>query len=177
MQQHPDYTRQRLRQLADRIRNCIYPQTWPVDELRVSDCCDRIGYDEAKKLAYRAARIGEQFGPLWSTFWFRVKPTVPKAWRGRTVDLLWVSHSEATLWVDGKSVQGLNHETGSQECTRPDAQLLHRARGGECLAFEIEMACNKLFVYSDNWVSGFTTISPRGFRLMEEQAQNIIGCK
>lgn len=160
MQRYPDYTRQRLSQVADRLRSCIYPQTCPVDELLVSDRCDRISHDQATQLAYRPAQIGEQFGPLWATFWFRVKATVPKAWRGKTVDLLWVSHSEATLWVDGKSVQGLNHETSSQECTRPDARLLDRAQGGDRLAFQIEMACNKLFGYSANRAPGFTTISP-----------------
>ena len=86
-----------------------------------------------------------QLGPLWSTYWFRGKAQVPKEWRGQRVDLLWVSNSEATLWMKGRSMQGLNHENSWDRSTRPDATLVGRAKGGESVEFQIEMACNRLF--------------------------------
>ena len=108
MLRHPDYTRARIAATAGRLRDQIYPDVRAVDSLRISPRVDRIGWDEARELTYRAAALGEQLGPLWSTFWFDVRATVPPAWDGRRVDLLWVTHSEATLWIDGRSVQGLN---------------------------------------------------------------------
>jgi alpha-mannosidase len=146
MLRHPDYTRARLKQLADRLRKQIYPERRAVGDLVVSSACDRIPYSEARHLGYRPAKLGAQFGPLWATFWFKGRARVPSSWRGARVDLLWISHSEATLWVDGRSLQGLNHDpTGWDRSTRPDAVLASRARGGETLRFAVEMACNRPF--------------------------------
>ncbi|HEY1370544.1 MAG TPA: glycoside hydrolase family 38 C-terminal domain-containing protein [Gaiellaceae bacterium] len=102
---------------------------------------DRISWEAAQELEYRPARIGEQLGPLWATYWFRARATVPEEWRGRRVDLLWVSNSEAALWVEGRVVQGLN-TGGAGE--RPDAVLVERAEPGS-VEFEVEVACNGMF--------------------------------
>jgi len=135
------YTRARLERTSQRLRERIHPETRPVDELLVSPAVDRISHDEAQGLDYRPAAIGEQFGPLWATFWFRVAATVPEEWSGRRVELLFVSNSEATLWRDGRVVQGLN-TGGAGE--RPDAVLADPAEPGP-VRCEIELACNGMF--------------------------------
>lgn len=162
MEKYHDYTRARLAQLATRMRKLIYAETLPISRLQVSDRQEsRISYGEAQKLkGWRPAAIGQQFGPLWSTYWFRAEAEVPAHWKGRRVDLLWESHSEATLWVEGRAVQGLNHTPMSfDKSTRPDAVLARRARGGETLNFQVEMACNKLFGYDEDFVPHYTSIS------------------
>ena len=162
MQRHPDYTRDRLRRLADKMAGKIYAEKRPVDELVVSEQVDRISFSAAQELTrFRPVKPGEQFGPLWATYWFRAKASVPAAWKGRRVDLLWNSHSEATLWVKGRTIQGLNHDPGSWDSsTRPDAVLVAAARGGERIEFQIEMACNKPFGQEGNRAGPFKTISP-----------------
>ena len=146
MLKHLEYTRQRLRQLGDRIGRLVYAQTRPVDRLLVSPRTDRISYAEAQKLRFRPVKRGAQFGPVWASFWFKAKARVPKEWAGKRVDLLWDSHSEATLWVDGRAMQGLNHEPhGPDSGARPDAVLLPKAKGGETVEFVVEMACNRMF--------------------------------
>jgi alpha-mannosidase len=142
MQRHPTYTRDRIRDVAARVQALVYPEVQAPAVLEVAGPTDRIGLDEAEGLEFRPARLGEQFGPLWSTWWFRVGAVVPEAWAGSRVDLLWVTHSESTLWVAGRSVQGLNT---SPEGIRPDALLLDPCRGGERLDLRIEMACNGKF--------------------------------
>ncbi|MBE7213508.1 MAG: alpha-mannosidase, partial [Gluconacetobacter diazotrophicus] len=152
MLQYDSYTRDRIRQLVERLRGKIYREVRPAAEVLVSPAVGRITRDEAQGLAYRPAELGEQFGPQWATFWFRVRATVPPEWRGERVDLLWISHSEATLWVGGQPCQGLNYEPASGDhSVRPDALLLERAVGGETLEFEVEMACNKVFGYGQGW--------------------------
>jgi alpha-mannosidase len=54
------------------------------------------------------------------------------------VDLLWDSGSEATLWLDGRSIGGINPG-------RNEVPLAAQARGGETLRFQVEAACNGLF--------------------------------
>ena len=93
MLRHPVYTRTRIAQVGERIAAHIYPEWCDPDSLMVSGPVDRISLEEAEQLAYRDAKLGEQFGPLWTTFWFRIEATVPPEWAGHRVDLLWVTHS------------------------------------------------------------------------------------
>ena len=134
---HLDYSRQRLRQVSERLRAQVYPEIRPVEELLVSPQVDRISWDEAQRLDYRPAEPGERFGPLWATYWLRARATVPEAWRGERVDLLWASGSEATLWLDGRVAAGLDEH-------HAEAALADDARPGE-LSFQVELACNGLF--------------------------------
>ena len=159
MQRYPDYTQQRLKQLAERMRRRIYSEIRPVDRILVSDRTDRIPYSAAQSLAYRPTKPGEQFGPLWATFWFRCDAGVPQGCAGSRVDLLWESHSEATLWMNGRSIQGLNQDPEQRyRDDRPDAILLPQAGGGETVSFQIEMACNRMF--GSEFKPSHRTISP-----------------
>ena len=137
MIRHPQYTRARLAQTAERLRALVHPETRAPDELLVSPRVDRIPWEEAQRLEYRPAAIGERFGPLWATYWFRVRARVPAEWAGRRVELLWFSNSEAALWDGPRVVQGLNKH-------HRDALLAEPAVPGE-LSFQVELACNGLF--------------------------------
>jgi alpha-mannosidase len=142
MIRHPEYTRGRIAQVGERIRALVYAERRPPERLLVAGPVGRIPADEAPALDYRAAALGEQFGPAWSTFWFDLAATVPPEWEGSRVDLLFVSHSEATLWMDGRPVQGLNT---SRQGPRPDAMLRERAAAGERIEARIELACSGKF--------------------------------
>jgi alpha-mannosidase len=144
MLRHPDYTRGRIARTAMRLQQLIYTDVREVDSMRISPCVDRISYDEALALPYRDVALGEQLGPIWSTYWLDVVATVPDDWAGARVDLRFSSHSEATLWVGGRSVQGLNSGTGSPG-DRSEAVLARAAGGGDRLACKIEIACNGKF--------------------------------
>jgi alpha-mannosidase len=142
MQRHPQYTRERIAQVGDRIRSLVWADTRDPEALQVAGPVERIPPEQADGLSYRDAELGERFGPLWATYWFRVVANVPTEWAGERVDLLWISHSEATLWVDGRSLQGLNT---TPEGARVDALLVDPAAGGERLDLRVELACNGIF--------------------------------
>ncbi len=82
MEQHPDYTRKRIRQVVERLQERLYPEKIAVPDLRVSPRVERISYAQAQLLRYRPTAPGAQFGPLWATFWFRGRARVPRAWAG-----------------------------------------------------------------------------------------------
>jgi alpha-mannosidase len=145
MQRHENYTRWRIQQQVERIRDLIYADHRPVQNMQVAGPVDRIGYAEAMKLAYRPCALGEQFGPPWSTFWFQLRSAIPQEWAGQRVDLLWNTHSEGTLWIEGRSIQGLNGAPKAwTHDGRPDAMILEQARGGETVELAVEMACNRI---------------------------------
>jgi alpha-mannosidase len=119
----------------------MFTATRPVDELLVSTEVERISWQEAQALQYRPAELGERFGPLWATYWFKVRATVPDEWRGERVELLWQSDSEATLWREGVVVAGLNRH-------HAEATIADAAKPGE-IELQVELACNGLFGRQD----------------------------
>ncbi|MDP3378276.1 MAG: hypothetical protein Q8S53_07900, partial [Brevundimonas sp.] len=174
MLRHTALTLARIEQLAPRLKELIYPERAPL-RFEVAGPVGRIPWAEARALAYRPAAPGLELAPYGSTFWFRLAGEVPGSWVGRRVDVLWASHSEATLWRDGQPVQGLNYEPVSTTCLRPDAKLWSAApagarvdwRGaaagegrGVCQALEVEVACNQLNGYNWRKLPGYKDRTP-----------------
>jgi alpha-mannosidase len=142
MHSPPERTRKRLEQVANVLKSKIYSERRPVDELLVSGATERISYKEAQTLTYEPAALGQQFGPLWATFWFRGKSMVPPEWSRKRIDLIFVSHyCESTLWMNGRVMQGLNFSFGE----RSEATLVSSAKTNQLLEFQIEMACNTAY--------------------------------
>ncbi|MEI9991938.1 MAG: alpha-mannosidase [Rhizomicrobium sp.] len=132
------YTRTRLKQFARRLNRAIYPDRAPAERIELAGPTDRIPFERAKDLDYRPAELGAPLGPLWATYWARITVKIPEGWRGARVDLYWDTRSEALIWRDGRSVQGLNSG-------RHTAPLTPAARGGETITLYIEIACNRAF--------------------------------
>jgi alpha-mannosidase len=144
---YPSYTRERLADVARRLRRAIHPDRAEMALIEMAGPVGRIGFEEAQGLPYRRVEIGEPLGPLWSTWWFRVTLEVPDDWSGARVDLHWDSRSEALLWLDGRSSRGLN-------IGRSIAPIIAEAAGGERLAFHVEVACNRAFGVSQGGSGG-----------------------
>ncbi|KAF9158517.1 Glycoside hydrolase, 38 vacuolar alpha mannosidase [Actinomortierella ambigua] len=105
----------------------------------------RIPFKDAiASKAYTPTKVGESFGPTWSTHWFKLSIDVPKEWAGQPVELLWDSNSEAMVWsTNGIPLQGLTG--GGGDTRRVEYVLTKSAKGGERIHLLIEMACNGLF--------------------------------
>lgn len=131
------YIQGRIELLRNRLLQAIYPHRVPVHTMEVAGPVERIPFKQVGSLEFRPAKLGEQLGPTFATYWFRLETTVPEQWRGQRVDLAWSSNSEAQLWVNGCAIQGLNPG-------REVARLLEEAQGGEVLEVYVEVACNHL---------------------------------
>ena len=128
----------------------------PPDRVRIAGPVDRIPAAEAPRSTTATRRRGWRWVRLWATWWLAVQARVPAEWDGEQVDLLLVTNSEATLWLDGEPVQGL---VSGGAYVRADATLAARAAPGEALSASVEIACNGLFGWSDLQPS-----APRGGR-------------
>jgi len=151
MQKHQSITIERIEKfLSDTyfVDSNIYGRIYPeinkdAVTLQVSEVCDRISYNDAQKLKYKEGKVGDVFGPSWTTFWFKVHVQVPTSWKGKVVHFLWNSSSEALIWRNGIPIQGLTGGTWVDK--RVEYKLLDNSQGGEVFDFEIEMACNGMF--------------------------------
>ncbi|KAF7726851.1 Glycoside hydrolase, 38 vacuolar alpha mannosidase [Apophysomyces ossiformis] len=104
----------------------------------------RISFAEAIQQEFRPTRLGEWFGPSWSTHWFHVQLRIPNEFAGEEVHFIWNADNEAMIWsVDGVPQQGLTGGAGSD--ARHEYILTESALGGEIIQFYIEMACNGMF--------------------------------
>ena len=98
MQRPPQLTLKRIKKFLteDEFGGKIYPLRAPVG-LTVYSAPDCITYAEAMKGTYRPTQVGEKFGPLWSTHWFRIEIDIPETWAGKPVYFLWNSYSETYM--------------------------------------------------------------------------------
>ncbi|XP_063601707.1 alpha-mannosidase 2C1-like [Penaeus indicus] len=48
--------------------------------------------------SFTPIKVGESFGPTWSTHWFKIEIAIPEAWKGQPVLFRWKSQSEAMIW-------------------------------------------------------------------------------
>lgn len=150
MLKHPDLTKGRLNRFASELRELLYPKHQPLAGLAVFSAPDRIPYTLAVRGKYRPAKEGEQFGPGWSTHWFRVDYEVPRNWKNEEVLLHFNSSSEGCVWRDGVPLQGLtSYNWGAQEI-RSHFTLERKAKGGESGRLYVEAAVNGMFGLGDD---------------------------
>lgn len=145
MLKHPDLTKARFSRFARELKELLYPENVPLSELSVYAAPGRISYAEAMKGKYRPAKDGTQFGPSWSTHWFRIGYAIPKAWRGRDVYLHFDSTSEGCVWKDGVPLQGLTNFNAGPQDIRSYFQITSQANGGERGTLYVEAAINGMF--------------------------------
>ncbi|MET0749460.1 MAG: hypothetical protein ABWZ43_00225, partial [Solirubrobacterales bacterium] len=93
MARHPEQTRRRLEQTATRLRSLVHSETIAPASLTVSERTGRDGWGAARELAHRPVELGEEFGPQWATYWFRIGAAIPDRWAGGRVELIWDSGS------------------------------------------------------------------------------------
>ncbi|CAJ0633965.1 420_t:CDS:10 [Entrophospora sp. SA101] len=122
---------------------CIELAVFSVPDLK------RVTFEEAKNAHYKPSKLGESFGPSWSTHWFRVNVQIPNNWVNEEVQLLWNANNEGMVWtIDGLPLQGLTGGGGDDR--RVEYVLTKNSKGGDKFEFYIEMACNGMFGNADN---------------------------
>ena len=102
----------------------------------------RPTFKEATSQHFKPTKVGELFGPSWSTHWFKVQLTVPPELRKKQhLELHWDANNEGLIWTpEGEPLQGL---TGGGE--RVEWILPESFRDGKEHMIYIEMACNGMF--------------------------------
>lgn len=143
MLKHPDITETRIRSTLDRIGQLIYTPKAPLDTAAWSVHGEPVAPDKALKAKYAPCAVGDTWGGLWDTTWFRFRGQVPKDWKGReVVALVRLTSSrregftaEGLIYQDGVPVRAIN-------VNRSDVEIAKAAKGGERFEFFVEGAAN-----------------------------------
>ncbi|CDK25236.1 unnamed protein product [Kuraishia capsulata CBS 1993] len=92
---------------------------------------------------FKPARVGDSFGPGWSTHWFEIKAKVPDSWNKEKLVLLnWDAGNEGLVYdKNGLPLQALTGSSERTEFTIPPSWY----ESGKEFTFYIEMACNGMF--------------------------------
>jgi alpha-mannosidase len=143
MLKHPVQTEARIRLALERIEALIHFPKVPVEIGIWNVRGEPVVAEKALQAKYKPFQVGENWGPLWDTSWFRFRGQVPKSWKGReVVALVRLTNvgregftAEGMIYQNGKPVRAIN-------ANRRDVKIAAPAKGGEHFEFFIEGAAN-----------------------------------
>jgi len=144
MLKHPRLTETRIERALLLIQERIYADRAPLEVEVFPENGEPVFPPRIPQAGFQEFRVGESWGPAWSTTWFRFRGTVPVDWNGRTVSALvglGASASgegftaEGLVWQEGKPTRAIN-------VNRADVPIGSPVRGGEEVAFLVEAAAN-----------------------------------
>src|SRR6202162_5999672 len=107
----------RLRQvLESRLLPAILGDKAPLELTAFCVRGEPVSFDDAVRGEFAPVKIGDPWGPPWSTTWFHVRGAVPAGWAGQRVvavfDLGFAGSTgftcEALAWSDGRPWRGVD---------------------------------------------------------------------
>ncbi len=127
--------------LMSALRERIHAERVPVEDIAWRRTPDREPAGKAMRARYRKCSLPVVWGREPETAWFRLRFAIPRAWRGRRVELRVHPDGEAAIFKDGVPVQGL-------DSNRDEYLLARRARGGQ--HFELFIEAGSLSTFGDH---------------------------
>lgn len=109
MLKHSDLT---LRRISLFLKTELKPKIYGAREslqieINTTPCKNQ---KEAEKGPWQEVGKGFEYGPAYTTFWFRLSGKVPKDWEGKSVVVHAEIGSERTLWKDNSPFRGVDYE-------------------------------------------------------------------
>ncbi|WP_328462141.1 alpha-mannosidase [Streptomyces sp. NBC_00448] len=167
MHSDPASTEERLhRVLNQRLRPAVHARTVPlaVEVWHVPG--EPVPVSAGLAAEYAPARVGDRWGPAWSTSWFKLSGRVPEGWAGLPVEAVvdlgfgttepGFSTEGLAYRPDGTAVKALNPRNTHLPVASP-------ARGGEEVLFYVEAAANPVVMHTgpDQLTFGVTSAGDR----------------
>ncbi len=131
------YLRKLRRQIGE-IRRHVWSERIPVAEIAVHETRAHLTPNRAAGLRYRGVEPGFRWGKPGWTAWFRLRASLPRAYAGEQVHLLFDAEGECLAFRAGRPLQGLDAHHRHLPLTR-------RARTGERIELLVEAGANNAF--------------------------------
>jgi alpha-mannosidase len=143
MLKHPLLTESRIRQTLERIEKLVHWPTAPVEIAAWAVHGEPVAPERAFKAKFTPFSVGEMWGSLWDTVWFRFQGQIPADWKGREVVAL---VRLTSLGPEGFSAEGSIYQNGrlvrAVNLNRREVEIASKAKGGERFEFFVEAAAN-----------------------------------
>jgi alpha-mannosidase len=143
MFKHSLLTETRILQTVERIEALVYSPRVPIEIALWAVHGEPVQADRAFRSKYTPVSVGEMWGSLWDTVWFRFRGEVPKEWKGREVVAL---VRLTNLGPEGFAAEGAIYQNErllrAINFNRRDVEIASKAKGGERFEFFVEAAAN-----------------------------------
>ena len=126
----------------------IYEQDYPIPYQTELDNTNEkeITTADNKKYNFNTIAIGEEWGKVWGSSWFRFTGIIPKDWQGKETGVLIDLEAEGCIFRDGEPWQGLTNKIHwNVNSGKRLAILTDNAKGGEDVFLLVEGGANGLF--------------------------------
>jgi alpha-mannosidase len=139
---------ERILLMLPRIEALIYPERSPIHVEAWKSPGEPVPVTTAMKASYSDFAVGQNWGQLWSTTWFRLHGKVPIVWSEKKVVVLvrFAPAGRSLLQIEGFTAEGLVYQDGKPitaiNQNRAEIEIGLRCKGGESFLFLIEAAAN-----------------------------------
>src|SRR5688572_29719671 len=108
-----EYAGRRFSKFAlDVLQPEIWRETWPL-KVEAAQFPSAVPVEQAVTARFEAVQTGWQWGPAWSTCWFRVSGSASRNPSNQPIALRFSSGTEATLWIDSSPRCGFDRNRDS----------------------------------------------------------------
>jgi alpha-mannosidase len=143
MFKHPLVTESRIRQTVERIERLVYSPRVPIEVAVWAVHGEPVRPERGFKAKYTRFSVGEMWGSLWDTAWFRFRGEVPNEWKGlEVVALVRLTNlgpegfaAEGAIYKNERLIRAINFN-------RREVEIAEKAKGGERFEFFVEAAAN-----------------------------------
>ncbi|MDO9578603.1 MAG: alpha-mannosidase [Candidatus Cloacimonadales bacterium] len=142
---------QRIKRFADRINQQRYTDPQPLSASYIYDKIEPIPFEIALKAEYKPIKIGEEWGELWGSAWFKFKGKIPAEFKGKEIGALIDLNGEGCVWKDNSPWLGLTNKSHWELCSgKYFVPLFDQVKGGEEIDLLVEAGANGLFGSEQN---------------------------
>jgi alpha-mannosidase len=152
MHSDPASTEERLARVLDqRLRPAVHARAVPLTAEVWHVPGEPVPVGQGLAAPYEPARVGDRWGPAWTTSWFRLTGRVPREWAGLAVEAV-VDLGFGTT-EPGFSAEGLAYRADGTAVKALNPRNTHlpvatSARGGEEVVFYVEAAANPVVMHT-----------------------------
>lgn len=132
----------RIEKLIEELSSSYYIESMPL-HTKVTVSKHPIPYESLPNREFRTLALGEQWGELWDSSWFKFTGTVPLEWQGKEVVALIDIGGEGCVFKEGSPYCGITYKRTETLFERKRRIMLYsKAQGGELVDLLIEGAAN-----------------------------------